>query len=828
MIGRTAMNVLRKQSLAHNFGRFLAGNRDRTVIRRLQRDFNILLSDDGFDRFRRKKTGKSEEPSKENKDGNSEEGKKDEEKAENEEGKKQPNEQDLNKKIEEEKIRLEELKNKIQEELNKYRKNSNKRENQSVGGGSESDQKEEQKKEQTNPSNNPQPPNRKQPSPALNFLVGAFLAFLVLSILGSEDQSPIDITIDQFFQDFLRNKKVQNMIITRIAKSEESLEYRVKFSTPEQPHGYKFDIKNLEEFLLQIINALGPDEQPVPYTVETNVPNDVRSELSRRFTGALTSIFIFGVFIMILRPVIRQGFNSMQRQNRFDEKNNAFIARLRKEVQKRGTATKVKFEDVAGMEEAKKEITEFVDFLTNKEQFVRLGAKIPRGALLTGPPGTGKTLLAKACANESNVPFISVTGSEFVEVIVGVGASRVRSLFEIAKENAPCIIFIDEIDAIAKSRSSGRGSINEERQNTLNQLLVEMDGFGSQTNIIVFAATNLKDSLDPAILRPGRFDRIIDIPLPDIEARKKIFLIHLKKIVLDSTKKAEDYANRLATLTPGFSGAQIENICNEAAIIAARKEAVHVDVVDFEKAVERVIAGLEKTTKLDREEKTLTAIHEAGKAVVSWFLKNGPPILKLTVVPRSKGAKGFSQYLANENLLNTKQDLIDLICISLAGTLTEEILLGKRTTSASADLHRVNTLAHQLTTTFGMSKLGPLHRFENEYGFKSYSEAVNFEIDQEKLSIVKECEEKTRNLIEEKKDLIKSLSDALMQRETLNFQDIKDLLGNRPYPPKGSYKQYLDEIASTGDDQEKAKAGRLEDPDEPKAVAEPIPERLNE
>jgi AFG3 family protein len=323
---------------------------------------------------------------------------------------------------------------------------------------------------------------------------------------------------------------------------------------------------------------------------------------------------------------------------------------------------------------------------------------------------------------------------------------------------------------------------------------VEMDGFGSQSNVVVFAATNLKDSLDPALLRPGRFDRIIDVPLPDIDARKKIFLIHLKKITTDKSKKIEEYASRLATLTPGFSGAQIENVCNEAAIIAARKDAIHVDSNDFEKAIERVIAGLEKSGRPDQDQRKLVAVHESGHGVVSWFLKNGPPLLKLTVVPRSKGSKGFSQYLANENFLSTKQDLVDSICIALAGTLSEELVLGTRTSSAADDLKKVEKLAHQLVTTFGMSGLGPVHRHESEYGFKSYSEFTNDMIDNEKMKIVKECELTTRKLLAEKLDIVKQLSDSLLLRETLTYEEIKAILGERPFPPKGSYKQYLDEL----------------------------------
>lgn len=777
--------------------------------RRLRRDLCVLMSDDGFGRFKREKAEKKEGVKSEGQENQVQSDQK--EKTEKElKGDEKDAEKNIEEKLTEEKIRLEDLKNKINEELRKLNKENKKNQSKQSEEATQ-----DTKKEGGTQGSGPNPPN--QPSKyrqLINWFIIGFLIVLLISALTADENIETEITIDQFFQDFVRNNRVDTISITRTLEGKTNPTFKVSFSVPENAHGYRFTVKNLDEFLSQLKKMRDP---PVKYSLNSSFKESVFRNIKSNFTNDLMYLVFFGIFFWASWTMFKQGLKTMQRQNRFDDKDNAFINRLRKDVQRRGSGSRVKFEDVAGMDEAKKEITEFVDFLTNKEQFSRLGAKIPRGGLLTGPPGTGKTLLAKACANESNVPFISVPGSEFVEVIVGVGASRMRAVFDVAKENAPCIVFIDEIDAIAKKRSTGTGSVNEERENTLNQLLVEMDGFGSQSNVIVFAATNMKDALDPAVLRPGRFDRIIDIPLPDIEARKKIFLIHLGKIVLDSTKKAEDYANRLATLTPGFSGAQIENICNEAAIIAARVDAMHVNMEDFERAVERVIAGLEKKTKLDQEQKKLTAVQEAGKAVVSWFVKNGPPVLKLTVVPRSKGAKGFSQYLANENMLNTKQDLNDLICISLSGILTEEAVFGRRTASSAEDLHKVHGLAHQLATTFGMSSLGPVHRSENDYGYRSYSEAVNYKIDQEKMAIVKQCEEKTRKLIEEKLPLINKLADLLIEKETLNFQQIKAVLGERPHPPRGSYKQYLDEIGSL--DGEPAEPE--EKPSEPQAISEP-------
>jgi len=324
------------------------------------------------------------------------------------------------------------------------------------------------------------------------------------------------------------------------------------------------------------------------------------------------------------------------------------------------------------LDEAKVEITEFVDFLKKPKRFKDLGAKIPRGALLAGPPGTGKTLLAKAAAGEAGVPFLYISGSDFVEMFVGVGASRVRDLFKKAKEHAPSIIFIDEIDAVGRKRESKIGG-NDERDNTLNQLLVEMDGFGTDSNVVVLAATNRSELLDNALTRPGRFDRSIDVQLPDIDGRKQIFMVHLKPLTLDPEKPMEEFAKRLATLTPGFSGADISNLCNEAAILAARKNKRFVSTDEFESAAERVMAGLEKKKIISEEERRTVAVHESGHAVVSWFLEGGAPLLKLTIIPRSKGSLGFAQYLPNESSLETKEELMDRICTILGGRCSEEL-----------------------------------------------------------------------------------------------------------------------------------------------------------
>ena len=373
---------------------------------------------------------------------------------------------------------------------------------------------------------------------------------------------------------------------------------------------------------------------------------------------------------------------------------------------------KVSFKDVAGQNEAKLELQEFVEFLKNPEKYKKLGARIPRGAVMSGPPGTGKTLMAKAVAGESGVPFFAASGSDFVEVFVGVGAARVRDLFEAAKKERKAIIFIDEIDAVGQMRDGRDG--NDEREQTLNQLLVEMDGFNSSENIVVFAATNRYDMLDHALVRPGRFDRNVEMTLPDLDSRKDIFLVHLKKLKLNQVTSLEDYARRLATLTPGFSGSDIATICNEAAIFAVRGKKDFIDSTHFEEAVERLIGGVRTSKMLTIEEERTVAYHESGHGVVAWFLKGAMPLLKLTIIPRTKGALGFAQYLPKENSAETKEDMMDTICAILGGRCTEQFFFGKVTTGAYDDLNKVYEIAREMVTKYGMS---------TELGLIAYPEA---------------------------------------------------------------------------------------------------------
>lgn len=379
------------------------------------------------------------------------------------------------------------------------------------------------------------------------------------------------------------------------------------------------------------------------------------------------------------------------------------------------------FNDIAGCENPKLEMREFVDFLKNPEKYHKVGAKLPRGALLGGPPGTGKTLMAKACAGESSVPFFYMSGSDFVERYVGVGASRVRKLFEQAKKEAPSIIFIDEIDAVGRGRSNKGGG---ERDSTLNQLLVEMDGFGSKENVVVFAASNRTEILDKALKRPGRFDRIIEFSLPNNQERIEILMIHLKGLI--TALPYEWIAKKLAPLTPNFSGADLKNLCNEAAIIAARQNKKFIEVIDFEKAIERVMGGLEKKVTMSADEKRLIATHEAGKAVVSWHLKLAPTLLKISIVPRSKSDLGFSQYLPVNDKLQTEAELRDLICYRMGGRCAEELFFGEVTTNAQKDLQNCYSLARNIVYKLGMSKsMYNVTLKDSKYGFKRYSDKTN-------------------------------------------------------------------------------------------------------
>ena len=444
---------------------------------------------------------------------------------------------------------------------------------------------------------------------------------------------------------------------------------------------------------------------------------------------------------------------------------------------------KVTFKDVAGLAEAKQEVEEIVSFLKNPEKYTELGGKIPKGALLVGPPGTGKTLLAKAVAGEANVPFFSLSGSDFVEMFVGVGASRVRDLFRQAKEKSPCIVFIDEIDAVGRARGKNANmNSNDERENTLNQLLTEMDGFGSNSGVIILAATNRADILDKALLRAGRFDRQIHVELPDLNERKEIFGVHLRPIKIDESVDAEF----LARQTPGFSGADIANVCNEAALIAARNGKKFVQKEDFMNAVDRIVSGLEKRSKITtEEERKCIANHEAGHATLSWLLEHANPLVKVTIVPRGK-ALGAAWYLPEERQITTREQLQDEMCATLGGRAAEELVLGKISTGASNDLERVTKQAYAMVVYFGMSdKLPNLNYYDStgqDWGFtKPYSEETAKLIDTEVQKIINEQYDRAKRILSENKEGHSKLAQVLLDREVIYSEDVEHIFGKRAW-----------------------------------------------
>lgn len=490
----------------------------------------------------------------------------------------------------------------------------------------------------------------------------------------------------------------------------------------------------------------------------------------------LPFIIILAIWIFIFRRMAGGGGAGGGAGNIFS------VGKSRAQVFDKDTNVKINFKDVAGLEEAKTEVMEIVDFLKNPKKYTSLGGKIPKGALLVGPPGTGKTLMAKAVAGEANVPFFSISGSDFVEMFVGVGASRVRDLFKQAKEKAPCIVFIDEIDAVGRARGRNASfGANDERENTLNQLLTEMDGFGTNMGVIILAATNRADVLDRALLRAGRFDRQIHVELPDLNERKEIFKVHLKPLKLPKTFDIDF----LAKQTPGFSGADIANVCNEAALIAARKNKKMVGKQDFLDAVDRIIGGLERKNKIiSLEEKKTIAFHEAGHATVSWLLKYASPLVKVTIIPRGR-ALGAAWYLPEERSLTTQEQILDELAYALGGRAAEEIVFGRISTGALNDLEKVTKQAYAMVSYFGMSKeVGNLSFYDssgqNEYGFtKPYSEKTAELIDAEVKRIVSESYERAKEVLKNNMEGLGKLAGLLLEREVIFSEDLEKIFGKR-------------------------------------------------
>jgi AFG3 family protein len=550
-----------------------------------------------------------------------------------------------------------------------------------------------------------------------NWLLVLMLSGLLYFYLSSKSPSQ-EITYMDFVNQYLSKNQVKMITITE-DKTSEMFKYKAVVETLDSKKVHLV-LPQVENFLYKLDLA----QREMGRVPNEFVPVKYASEASMTQNNSMMNFMIGGLFIALMLQIYRsmhgkglkgkggaggKGGDSKGSGGMGGGGMGDIFGMGKSNVQIYGTDKKIKtrFKHVAGMENAKIEVMEFVDFLKDPKKYKDLGASIPRGALLVGPPGTGKTLLAKAVAGEAGVPFLSIAGSDFTEMFVGVGASRVRDLFKKAREKAPSIIFIDEIDAVAKKRHGKFGG-NDERDNTLNQLLVEMDGFSTDESVIVLAATNRVDILDSAVLRPGRFDRQIEITSPTIKDRVEIFKVHLKKIKLNPEKTREEYAKKMASLTPGFSGAEISNVCNEAAIVAARESLESVGVKEFEKAIERVIGGVEKKTIMTLEERKIIAYHESGHAVAGWFFEHSNPLLKITIIPRSKGSLGFAQYLPDEISLYSKDQILDMISVALAGRIAEEIMFdGRVTTGASDDIKKVTQLATGLVTVYGMSpKMG--------------------------------------------------------------------------------------------------------------------------
>jgi len=508
-------------------------------------------------------------------------------------------------------------------------------------------------------------------------------------------------------------------------------------------------------------------------------PTD-EGELFGQLISTLLPILLIGLlFVLMMRKVGGPGGGSGGPGGIFN------IGKSKATLFDKASRVNINFGDVAGLDEAKVEVMEIVDFLKNPKKYTALGGKIPKGALLIGPPGTGKTLLAKAVAGEAQVPFFSLSGSDFVEMFVGVGASRVRDLFKQAREKAPCIIFIDEIDAIGRARGKNMMMSNDERENTLNQLLVEMDGFGTDLGIIILAATNRPDVLDAALLRPGRFDRQITIDRPDLAGREAIFKVHLGPIKVSTTLDIF----KLAEQTPGFAGADIANVCNEAALIAARKNKDSVDMSDFQDAIDRVIGGLEKKNKIiSPEEKEIIAYHEAGHAICGWYLEHAYPLLKVTVVPRGTAALGYAQYTPKEQYLYNTDQLMDQICMTLGGRASEDIFFGKISTGASNDLQQITKIAYSMITVYGMNdKIGNISYYdpnqENVFT-KPFSEETGKMIDEEVRKLIENAYTRTKNLLTEKKGDVELLAKELLKKEVLFKSDVENLIGKRAFEEK--------------------------------------------
>ncbi len=644
-----------------------------------------------------------------------------------------------------------------------------------------------------NNRNNPLIPRGGPRKPNFQGWIVVLLIAAILGITFFNKSSATRVISQKRFERMVKDREVSEVVIVndKIAEvkltpqAAQSPRYRHEFSDKpyfgaNQGPNFQFEIASGETFKkdLDALQQGLPDNQKIDYRFEQ------RGDWGQWVgTWGFLIIMILAMYFLLGR-MSGAGGPGGQIFNIGKSKAALFDA---------DNKVKITFNDVAGLDEAKEEIKEIVDYLKNPTKFTKLGAKIPKGALLIGPPGTGKTLLAKAVAGEAGVPFFSLSGSDFVEMFVGVGAARVRDLFKQAKEKAPCIIFIDEIDAVGRSR--GRGSMpgaNDERENTLNSLLVEMDGFATDSGIIILAATNRPDVLDSALQRPGRFDRQISIDKPDIVGREAIFRVHLKPIKLSSDVDPRE----LAAQTPGFAGAEIANVCNEAALIAARSDKEAVDMKDFQDAMDRVIGGLEKKNKLiTPEEKEIVAYHEAGHAVAGWFLEFADPLVKVSIVPRGVAALGYAQYLPREQYLYRTEQLMDEMCMALGGRAAEDLIFGKVSTGALSDLERITKLAYSMVTMYGMNdKIGNVSFYDSkqsDYAFnKPYSEETAKYIDEEVRKIVDLAYHRTRDMLTDKRDALEIIAKELLEKEILYQNDLVRLIGDRPFERETVYQAY--------------------------------------
>lgn len=555
---------------------------------------------------------------------------------------------------------------------------------------------------------------------------------------------------------------------------------------PQQQNNNTFQFQEQQEPSYTFNTTMLENDEIRPLLEEHNVKYDARVE-ENWLGGVLTWLLPIGLLVLFWIFILKRMNPGSQMLN---------IGKSKASLYEKEADNQVTFKDVAGLEEAKEEIEEVVEFLRNPQKFTRLGGNIPKGVLLVGPPGTGKTLIAKATAGEADVPFFSLSGSDFVEMFVGVGAARVRDLFKQAKEKAPCIIFIDEIDAIGRSRGKGQAmGSNDERENTLNQLLAEMDGFNTEKGVILMAATNRPDVLDSALMRPGRFDRQIMVDKPDLNGRIQILEVHTKKIKMSEHVDIK----LLASQTPGFAGAELANMCNEAALLAARRDKEVVEMEDFQDSIERVVAGLEKKNKLISDnEREIIAYHESGHAIVGWFLEHTDPVLKVSIVPRGLSALGYTlQTPLEDRFLMTKEELNDKICALLGGRVAEEIVFGRISTGAQNDLERITNMAFSMVAIYGMSdELGYISYYDSNnpdgsFGFnKKYSDETAINIDKAVKQIIAENYERTKAMLEKHRDHLEEMARTLLEREILEPHDLMELLGERPH---GNYPLSLEE-----------------------------------